>query len=102
MLHPDWSVLLPGTALWALALYVPLSAPLTRLEHVLAEGTLSEGQQQVVLILSSLLLALAVGALTNVGIGWALGPSWGTSLGLMASLAGLFWSLAERQGPPKS
>jgi hypothetical protein len=102
VLHPDWSVLLPGTALWALALYVPLSAPLTRLEQVLAEGTLSEGQQQVVLILSSLLLALAVGALTNVGIGWALGPSWGTSLGLMASLAGLFWSLAERQGPPKS
>jgi hypothetical protein len=101
VLHPDWSVLLPGTALWALALYVPLSAPLTRLERVLAEGTLSDGQQQVVLIVSSLLLALGVGGVTNVGIGWALGPGWGTSLGLMAALAGLFWGLADRQNPPK-
>ena len=51
------------------------------------------------LLVSSLLLALVVGGLTNVGIGWALGPSWGTSLGLMAALAGLFWSLADRQTP---
>ena len=101
MLHPDWFVLLPGTALWALALYVPLSAPLTRLEQELARGGLSEDLQQVVLVLSSLLLALAVGGLTNLGIGWALGPSWGTSLGLMAALAGLFWGLADRQPPPK-
>lgn len=100
MLHPDWSVLLPGTALWALALYVPLSAPLARLERALAEGTLPDNQQQLVLVLSSVLLALGVGGLTNVGIGWALGPSWGTSLGLMAALAGLFWSLADRQSPP--
>ena len=99
--HPDWSVLLPGTALWALALYIPLSAPLTRLERVLAEGPLSDGQQQVVLIVSSLLLALGVGAVTNGGIGWALGPGWGTSLGLMAALAGLFWGLTDRQNPPK-
>lgn len=100
MLHPDWSVLLPGTALWALALYVPLSAPLARLERALAEGPLPDNQQQLVLVLSSVLLALGVGGLTNVGIGWALGPSWGTSLGLMAALAGLFWSLADRQSPP--
>lgn len=100
MLHPDWSFLLPGTALWALALYVPLSGPLARLERVLAEGTLPDDQQQLVLLLSSVLLALGVGGLTNVGIGWALGPSWGTSLGLMAALAGLFWSLADRQAPP--
>lgn len=99
MLHPDWSVLIPGTALWALALYVPLSAPLARLERVLAEGSLPDDQQQLVLLISSLLLALAVGALTNIGIGWALGPSWGTSLGLMAALAGLFWSLADRPSP---
>ncbi len=100
MLHPDWSVLLPGTALWALALYVPLSAPLARLEQVLADGRLPVEQQQLVLLLSSVLLALGVGAITNVGIGWALGPSWGTSLGLMAALAGLFWSLADRPSPP--
>ena len=99
MLHPDWSVLIPGTALWAVALYVPLSAPLARLERVLAEGSLPDDQQQLVLLVSSLLLALVVGGLTNVGIGWALGPSWGTSLGLMAALAGLFWSLADRQTP---
>ncbi|MFM7640752.1 MAG: hypothetical protein ACKO45_04290 [Cyanobium sp.] len=101
MLHPDWSFLLPGTALWALALYVPLSGPLGRLEKVLAEGTLPDDQQQLVLLVSSLLLALVVGGLTNVGLGWALGPSWGTSLGLMAALAGLFWSLADRQEPPR-
>jgi hypothetical protein len=100
VLHPDWSVLLPGTALWALALYVPLSAPLARLEQVLADGRLPVEQQQLVLLLSSVLLALGVGAITNVGIGWALGPSWGTSLGLMAALAGLFWSLADRPSPP--
>ena len=50
--------------------------------------------QQLLLVASSLLLALAVGALTNLGLGWALGPGWGTSLGLMAALYGLFWGLA--------
>jgi hypothetical protein len=30
----------------------------------------------------------------NLVLGWALGPGWGTSLGLMAALYGLFWGLA--------
>jgi hypothetical protein len=90
----NWTALLPGTALWALALYVPLSGPLARLEQALAAGSLSEELQQLLLVLSSLLLALAVGGLTNLGLGWALGPGWGTSLGVMAALYGLFWGLA--------
>ncbi len=96
----DWTLLLPGTALWALALYVPLSAPLTRLEQVLAAGPLEEGLQQALLVLASLALALGVGALTNLGLGWALGPGWGTSLGLVAALYGLFWGLASLRGEP--
>jgi uncharacterized membrane protein len=90
----NWTALLPGTALWALALYVPLSGPLGRLEQALAAGSLSEEVQQLLLVVSSLLLALAVGAVVNLGLGWALGPGWGTSLGVMAALYGLFWGLA--------
>jgi hypothetical protein len=90
----SWTLLLPGTALWALAFYLPLSGPLSRLEEALAAGPLAEDTQQLLLIGSSLLLALAVGALTNLALGWALGPGWGTSLGLMAALYGLFWGLA--------
>ena len=91
----DWTLLLPGTALWALALYLPLSAPLTRLEEVLAAGPLDERLQQALLVVSSLAVALVAGALVNVALGWALGPGWGTSLGLMAALSGLFWTLAS-------
>jgi len=76
----SWALLLPGSALWALALYLPLSAPLSRLEEALAAGPLDEGSQLVALVVSSLLLAL--------------GPGWGTSLGLVAALYGLFWGLA--------
>jgi hypothetical protein len=90
----SWTLLLPGTALWALAVYLPLSGPLSRLEEALAAGPLAEDTQQLLLVGSSLLLALAVGALTNLALGWALGPGWGTSLGLMAALYGLFWGLA--------
>jgi hypothetical protein len=90
----SWTLLVPGTALWALAVYLPLSGPLSRLEEELAAGPLAEDTQQLLLIGSSLLLALAVGALTNLALGWALGPGWGTSLGLMAALYGLFWGLA--------
>jgi len=93
---PDWSPLLPGTALWALALYLPLSGPLGRLEQALAEGPLDERLQQVALTVSSLLLALGVGAVTDLGLSWALGPSWASSLGLMAVLAGAFWALSGR------
>jgi hypothetical protein len=98
---PDWSPLLPGTALWALALYLPLTGPLARLEQALAEGPLNEQLQLIALILSSLLLALAVGAITDLGFSWILGPAWATSLGLMAVLAGAFWALSSRgnEGP---
>jgi hypothetical protein len=94
----SWTLLLPGTALWALAVYLPLSGPLSRLEEALAAGPLAEDTQQLLLVGSSLLLALAVGALTNLALGWALGPGWGTSLGLMAALYGLFWGLASGRG----
>jgi predicted membrane metal-binding protein len=94
----SWSLLLPGTALWALAFYLPLSGPLSRLEEALAAGSLAEDTQQLVLVGSSLLLALAVGAIANLALGWALGPGWGTSLGLMAALYGLFWGLASGRG----
>ena len=94
----DLSPLLPGVALWALALYLPLSVPLGRLEQTLAEGSLEEGLQRLVLVGSSLLLALAVGAIAHLALGWALGPGWGTSLGLMAALYGLFWGLASGRG----
>jgi hypothetical protein len=94
----SWTLLLPGTALWALAFYLPLSGPLSRLEEALASGSLAEDTQQLVLVGSSLLLALAVGAIANLALGWALGPGWGTSLGLMAALYGLFWGLASGRG----
>ena len=94
----SWTLLLPGTALWALAFYLPLSGPLSRLEEALAAGSLAEDTQQLVLVGSSLLLALAVGAIANLALGWALGPGWGTSLGLMAALYGLFWGLASGRG----
>jgi hypothetical protein len=93
----ELSSLLPGTALWALALYLPLSQPLARLEEALAEGALGEGVRQIVLVLSSVLLAVAVGAITQLGLSWALSPSWAASLGLMAVLAGAFWTLASRR-----
>lgn len=91
---PDWSALLPGIALWALALYLPLSLPLARLEQALAEGPLEPGLQQVLLVLAS--LALALGTLTDLSLGWALGPGWASSLGLMAAGWGLFTALASR------
>jgi len=92
---PDgWTLLLPGSALWALALYIPLSVPLARLEAALSTAGLSEESQQVLLITASLLLALAVGVLVNLMLSWALGPGWGSSLGLVAALYGLFWGLA--------
>jgi hypothetical protein len=93
---PDWSALLPGIALWALALYLPLSLPLARLEQALAEGTLDPGLQQLLLVLSSLALALAIGTLTDLALGWALGPGWASSLGLIAAGWGLFTALASR------
>lgn len=94
---PDWSSLLPGTALWALALYLPLSVPLGRLEAALAEAPWGEAAREAALLASSLLLALAVGGLTQIGLSWALSPGWATSLGLMGVLSGAFWTLASRR-----
>lgn len=93
----DWSSLLSGGALWALALYLPLTVPLARFEEALAEGPLNEGLRQLALVVSSLLLALAVGGITQLGLSWALSPSWAASLGLMAVLARAFWGLASRR-----
>lgn len=93
---PDWSALAPGIALWALALYLPLSGPLARLEASLSEGSLPPAAQQVVLVVSSLLLALALGVVSVLVVSWALGPGWAGSLGLLAVLAGGFWTLASR------
>jgi protein-S-isoprenylcysteine O-methyltransferase Ste14 len=92
----DWRPLVPGMALWALALYLPLSRPLSRMEESMASGRLDLRTQELVLVLSSLSLALAVGMVVEIVICWALGPGWASSLGLMAVLAGLFLSLADR------
>jgi hypothetical protein len=92
----DWTPLLPGTALWALALYLPLSLPLGRFEQALADMGVKEGWQQLALVVASLALALAVGAITNLILGWILGPGWGTSMGLIAVLAGLVLALGGR------
>ena len=89
---PDWIALLPGISLWALALYLPLSLPLSQLEQALAAGSLDGTLQQVLLVVASLGLALAVGTLTDL----ALGPGWASSLGLMAAGWGLFTALASR------
>ena len=78
-----------GALLWALALYLPLSAPLSRLEASLETSTIPENWRQGLLILSSLLLALAVGLSTQLGCSWALGTGWASSLGVVA----LGWSL---------
>jgi hypothetical protein len=92
----DWTPLLPGTALWALALYLPLSLPLGRFEQALADMGVKEGWQQLALVVASLALALAVGAITNLFLGWILGPGWGTSMGLIAVLTGFFLALGSR------
>ena len=91
-----WLPLLPGVALWALALYLPLSLALTALEKRLGAAGLSEAAQATVLVLSSLVLALAAGVGMELLLGWALGPGWGAGLGLVAALWGLFWALAGR------
>jgi hypothetical protein len=92
-----WISLLPGIALWALALYLPLSGPIARFEESLAAGQLDANSQQLLLVLASLALALAVGVVIEILLCWALGPSWSSSLGLIAVLSGLFWAVANRQ-----
>ena len=78
-----------GALIWAVAFYVPLSAPLSRLETSLETSTIPEDWRQWILIFSSLLLALAVGLATQLGCSWALGPGWASSLGVVI----LGWSL---------
>ena len=73
-----------GGLLWALALYVPLSAPLNKLESSLEQSRLPETFRQPTLVISSLLLALAFGVVTQLGFSWALGPGWASSLGVVA------------------
>lgn len=92
----DWIPLLPGIALWALALYLPLSLPIGAFEETLQAGPLDGASRELLLVLTSLALALAVGVVVELVLCWALGPGWSSSLGLMAVLAGLSWSLADR------
>lgn len=89
-----WTPLLPGIAFWALALFPPLTLALDRLEGVLAAGPLDGLSQQVLLVACGLLLSLLGGLISELALGWALGPGWASSLGLVAALWGLFWSLA--------
>ena len=73
-----------GAVLWAIALYVPLSAPLSRLEASLDDSSLPESLRQSTLVISSLLLALAMGVVAQLGMSWALGPGWASSLAVLA------------------
>ena len=78
-----------GALLWAIALYIPLSAPLAAFETSLADSPLPQMWRQIVLVTSSLLLALVVGLITQLGVSWALGPGWASSLAAIA----IGWSL---------
>ena len=89
--------MLRGGLFWALALYIPLSGPLQRLEESLAQGPLSNGGQQIALVISSLLLALAVGLVLQLLLSWTLGPGWGSSLALITVGWSLFLLLARRE-----
>jgi hypothetical protein len=93
----DWRSLLPGIAVWALALYFPLSLQLGRLEEGLASGPLAGAGSELVLGLGSLVLALGAGLAVDLLLGWTLGPGWSTSLGVLAALWGPFLALASRK-----
>ncbi|MEB3265142.1 MAG: hypothetical protein VKN13_00840 [Cyanobacteriota bacterium] len=88
--------LLPGASLWALALYIPLSGPLTALDQALCASGLAEAWRLAALVTSSLALALAVGLVVDLLLALALGPGWSTSVGAMAAGWGLFLGLARR------
>ena len=87
---------LSGGLFWAIALYLPLSAPLNRFEASLESSSLSAPWRQAALVISSLLLALAVGVLIQLLLGWALGPGWASSLALITIGWSLFLSLARK------
>jgi protein-S-isoprenylcysteine O-methyltransferase Ste14 len=86
-------------AFWALALYLPLSGPLSRMEESLTDAGTEGGSKQLILVVSSLLLALAVGVVSEIALSWLLGPGWASSMGLIAALAGFVLSLADRGDP---
>ena len=81
-----------GALLCAIALYVPLSGPLSAFEASLSDSPLSDKWRQITLVISSLLLALGVGVVTQLIASWALGPGWASSLGFIA----IGWSLLIR------
>ena len=85
-----------GGLFWAIALYLPLSAPLSRFEASLEEGPLSAPWRQAALVISSLLLALTVGVVIELLLGWALGPGWASSLALITIGWSLFLTLARK------
>ena len=90
-----WPPLLPALALWALALYLPLSGPLGRMEEAIAIRDLPDGFKQLFLIFSSVVLALGVGVVIAFSLSWSLGPGWAASLGVIAVISGFFWFLAS-------
>lgn len=93
-----WRPLLPGIGFWALALYLPLTLPLGRLEERLAAARLADSLREALLLLAGVALALLLGLLSDLAVGLALGPGWAGSLGLVTALWSLFWSLASRRG----
>jgi protein-S-isoprenylcysteine O-methyltransferase Ste14 len=70
------------------------------MERGLDAGALAPATQQLLLVAAGVALALAVGLGCEVVLSWVLGPSWASSLGLIAVLAGLFWSVAGRDDDP--
>ena len=48
-------------------------------------------------MISSLLLALAVGLVIQLLLGWALGPGWASSLALITIGWSLFLTLAQKR-----
>ena len=63
----------------------------------LESGPLNETWRQIALVISSLLLALAVGLVIQLLLGWALGPGWASSLALITIGWSLFLTLAQKQ-----
>ena len=89
MVDADLSVLFSGSALWALAFYVPLSGPIARFEAELVAAGVAEIKRQVLLVLSS--VALAAG----VGVVWG---KWGKKGSLPWRASFDVWHAMRREG----